>query len=81
MDPSEIRASDALDQRVRELARGGRKIDAIKLVREEKGLGLKEAREYVERIEPSARSSNVSARGCLVVVAALLALIVWLLMR
>jgi large subunit ribosomal protein L7/L12 len=42
--PGEIR--DAVE---RELA-AGRKIEAIKLVRENSGLGLKEAKEFVERL-------------------------------
>jgi len=36
---------------IRELARAGKKIDAIKLVREQTGLGLKEAKDAVEAIE------------------------------
>ena len=31
---------------------GGNKIEAIKLVREQTGLGLKEAKELVERLPP-----------------------------
>jgi hypothetical protein len=34
----------------RELARAGRKIEAIKLVRERTGLDLKSAKDYVERL-------------------------------
>ena len=38
------------EHEARELARAGRKIEAIKLVRERTGLGLKEAKEMVERL-------------------------------
>jgi len=39
-----------LDQHVRKLAAEGHKIEAIKAVREHTGLGLKEAKDYVEAI-------------------------------
>ena len=70
--PSSIRAASALDENVRRLARSGQKIDAIRLVREEKGLGLKEAKEYVETLAPGARASKAGAVGCLVVLALLI---------
>jgi large subunit ribosomal protein L7/L12 len=41
-------ASNGLSAGVRQLADGGRKIEAIKLHREETGLGLKEAKDAVE---------------------------------
>ena len=44
---------DPLDARVIQLLKDRRKIAAIKLVRERRGIGLKEAKEYVERF-PSA---------------------------
>jgi hypothetical protein len=40
-----------LDGQVRELIGRGQKIQAIKLVRQERSLGLKEAKDYVELIE------------------------------
>jgi hypothetical protein len=39
------------DEEIRELIRQNRKIDAIKLVRERTGLGLKEAKDAVEALE------------------------------
>ena len=44
---------NSLDAQVIQLLNDGQKIAAIKLVRERKGIGLKEAKEYVERF-PSA---------------------------
>lgn len=41
---------DHWEHEARELARAGRKIEAIKLVRERTGLDLKSAKEYVERL-------------------------------
>ncbi|MBA3269051.1 MAG: ribosomal protein L7/L12 [Acidobacteria bacterium] len=48
--------ADAVRDEAARLARAGRKIDAIKLVRERGGLGLKEAKAYVEALDrgPSA---------------------------
>ena len=39
-----------LDDEARKLAAAGHKLEAIKLVREQKNLGLKEAKDYVERL-------------------------------
>ncbi|MEQ1773944.1 MAG: ribosomal protein L7/L12 [Burkholderiales bacterium] len=39
-----------LDSEARKLATAGHKLEAIKLVREQKNLGLKEAKDYVERL-------------------------------
>jgi ribosomal protein L7/L12 len=39
-----------LDREARKLAAAGHKLEAIKLVREQKNLGLKEAKDYVERL-------------------------------
>jgi len=64
---------------------GGRKIEAIKLVREATGCGLKEAKEFVEKLgdelyakEPQKFASPPRGKGCvgLVAVLALLAAIV-----
>lgn len=44
-----------------DLARQGRKIDAIKLLREEQGLGLAEAKAVVDGLEPVAGSSRPKA--------------------
>lgn len=43
-------ARDAIDPEVERRLRAGEKIDAIRFVRERKGLGLKQAKEYVEAV-------------------------------
>ena len=45
------------------LARAGRKIEAIKLLREEKDLGLREAKEIVDAIPASGPSAGREDRG------------------
>jgi hypothetical protein len=87
-------SADAIDAELRQLARNGRKIEAITLLRENSDLGLKEAKDYVEGMEtglpqprlhlaprPSRNKTTVTPRGCLTVlaIAALIVLIVlWL---
>lgn len=44
-----LKTNDA-DAEVRALMAAGQKIEAIKLVRQRTGLGLKEAKDYVERL-------------------------------
>jgi ribosomal protein L7/L12 len=44
-------ATGELDAQVQALLAGGNKIGAIKLVRERTGLGLKEAKDYVDQLE------------------------------
>jgi hypothetical protein len=41
---------ESLSIEVRDAVEGGRKIEAIKLLREERGIGLKEAKEAVDRL-------------------------------
>jgi ribosomal protein L7/L12 len=77
--PSSIRATSALDERVRTLALSGQKIEAIRLVRVEKGLGLKEAKEHVEALAPGARASKTGAVGCLMALAVLIVVVLLLL--
>jgi Ribosomal protein L7/L12 C-terminal domain len=43
-----IDPNQGIDKQVAELMRGGQKIEAIKLYREQTGVGLKEAKDYVE---------------------------------
>jgi len=45
-----IDPNQGLDQQITELVRSGQKIEAIKLYREQTGVGLKEAKDYVERL-------------------------------
>ncbi|SEG68497.1 ribosomal protein L7/L12 [Paenibacillus sp. UNC499MF] len=54
-DPRPLQPASAqnslLDERVQHLLARGDKIKAIKLVRAEQGIGLKEAKDYVENLE------------------------------
>jgi hypothetical protein len=52
---------DPVDDEVRRLLAAGRKIDAIKFVREKNGIGLKEAKDYVEAIESRLNPQELSA--------------------
>lgn len=45
-----IDPNQGVDKQVAELARSGQKIEAIKLYREISGVGLKEAKDYVEEL-------------------------------
>lgn len=73
--PSGLLETDAPDADVEALARQGRKIEAIKALRERTGLSLAEAKAQVEQI-PGVPAS--SARLVLVILAALLAMAVGL---
>jgi hypothetical protein len=62
----EDRSKDTLSVAAISALRRGNKIEAIKLVRVERGLGLKEAKDLVEeylRTDPSAQSSFSAAQG------------------
>ncbi len=52
---------DTIRHDVERLARAGRKIEAIKLVRERAGLGLKEAKAFVEALERGLSTTGPSA--------------------
>ena len=61
--PDDVRDMDnpVLDSRIRSLLSRNRKVDAVKIYREEYGVGLKEAKDAVDRIQASmsgARSSS-----------------------
>ncbi|HET9193816.1 MAG TPA: ribosomal protein L7/L12 [Vicinamibacterales bacterium] len=63
-----------LDQEVRSLLDVGRKIEAIKIVRERTGLDLAQAKKYVERLQPPGAPASPkykSAIGCMVVLIAI----------
>jgi Ribosomal protein L7/L12 C-terminal domain len=45
-----IDPNQGLDKQISDLVRSGQKIEAIKLYREQTGVGLKEAKDYVERL-------------------------------
>ena len=53
----------AYSDRVREAATAGRKIEAIKLLREETGMGLKEAKHAVEELQRSLGVPDTSTSG------------------
>lgn len=62
--------SSSLDE-VKRLVQSGRKIEAIKLVREESGLGLKEAKERVDAVETQMIANGEmppKAKGCVGVI-------------
>ncbi len=48
--PSETLSNDALNFEVRELLAQGKKIQAIKLVRNQTGWGLKQAKDFVDSL-------------------------------
>ncbi len=52
--------SDPIDQaeRIKEALFQGRKIEAIKLYRQQTGMGLKESKDAVERLEAELRASS-----------------------
>ena len=66
MDESD--KSDEIIEKLTEALLAGRKIEAIKQCRELTGLGLNEAKEYVEKIETDLRKENPDAfpekKGC-----------------
>ncbi len=45
-----IEPNQGLDKQLSDLVRSGQKIEAVKLCRAQMGLGLKEAKDYVERL-------------------------------
>jgi ribosomal protein L7/L12 len=48
-----------MDNKIRSLLAQRKKIDAVKIYREEHGIGLKEAKDYVDQIEYSMRRENL----------------------
>jgi hypothetical protein len=63
-----------LDQEIDSLLEAGRKIEAIKIVRERTGLDLAQAKTYVERLQPPGAAPSPryrSAIGCMVVLIAI----------
>ena len=65
--------TDDVAAKLTEALLAGRKIEAIKICREAMDLGLKEAKEYVEKIEDELRKENPDAfpekKGCVSVLA------------
>jgi len=61
--PDDVRDMDnpILTSRIMSLLSRKRKIDAVKIYREEYGVGLKEAKDAVDQIEASMRSENRSS--------------------
>ena len=73
---------EADDDKLRELLRSGQKIQAIKLYRERTGVGLKEAKDAVERLQAQLGLPVARGSGCLsMVFPALLAITVERLLR
>lgn len=65
--------TDDVVSKLTEALLAGRKIEAIKVCREAMGFGLKEAKEYVEKIEDELRQKNPDVfpekKGCVGMVA------------
>ena len=53
-----VHASQPFSDAVMQAARSGNKIEAIKLLREQTGLGLKEAKDAIEALPRTSRSSH-----------------------
>lgn len=75
-------------KRVREEMFAGNKIQAIKLYREQTGVGLKEAKDAVEKLEAELRASSPelfakppASGGCGLTVLCALAVVLWLCVR
>ncbi|HSM70807.1 MAG TPA: hypothetical protein VK851_04630 [Anaerolineales bacterium] len=62
--PDDVRDRDnpVLESRIKSLLSRNRKVDAVKIYREEFGVGLKEAKEAVDRIEASMGSAGASSQ-------------------
>lgn len=81
--PSTATMNDGIwQQQVRDLIAQGQKIEAIKLVRQQTGSGLKDAKAFVEAVErgqappiPTAAVGQPQTAGCALFVAILLGLI------
>ncbi len=69
--------------KVKDAIFAGQKIEAIKLYREHTGLGLKESKEAVEKLEAELRQSAADrfaaspAKGCFPVMAAVGVFVLW----
>ena len=69
--------------RVKEALFAGQKIQAIKLYREQTGVGLKEAKDAVEKLEAELRTSTPgqfakpSAAGCASVIVVTVLVVLW----
>ena len=74
---------EELARRIREALFAGRKIEAIKLHREQTGLGLKESKEAVERLEAELRVASPESftksagAGCLSMMVAVAVVVIW----
>ncbi len=67
----DIKLSDEVRARVMVHLKNGNKIEAIKLVREETGLGLKESKDFVESLVDShdrglPENQQIKKTGCMV---------------
>jgi ribosomal protein L7/L12 len=62
--PDDVRDRDnpILESRIKSLLSRNRKVDAVKIYREEFGVGLKEAKDAVDTIEASMRSTGSSSQ-------------------
>ncbi len=72
---AERKYMEKVPQNIQDAIFNGRKIEAIKYTREELGLGLKEAKEFVDKLSgalakefPDQMTAVPQAKGCLVLV-------------
>lgn len=67
MPQATVRTADlggeGLPAEVRQLAASGNRIHAIKVLREQRGLGLKEAKDLLDRLAPIADGAPVGGKG------------------
>lgn len=66
--PGKRPGDSGLETKIVSLLQGGKKIDAIKLYREKTGVGLKEAKDFIEALAADRRVAAPSKSGCLGVV-------------
>ncbi len=66
-DPTTIPALNAVDQRIIELCSAGTKLAAVKYYRDQSGLGVKEAKDYVDNL--AAQHGIAPKGGCFVATA------------
>ena len=75
--------TDEVREQIKEAIFAGRKIEAIKLYREATGLGLKEAKEFIDKLQKALQKDSPekftaqSASGCASSFICLAAMIFW----
>ena len=81
--PLPLMSDPTPDERIKAAIFTGQKIEAIKLHREQTGMGLKESKDAVEKLEAELRASTPDrftkpqGVGCMSVIAVFASLVVW----